>query len=179
MGGVTTARPTLPMRRTYSCTSSRAPFRRDRNQSISPGLPPHATRARGRPRAGRGSTAGASARRRCRCRQAAGSPASSPSRSRSRSFQPPQLRVERVAQRVGHQRERGDEGRHEDRRRGELPPVAEDQLALQTKAVLDVLSTTPGIASSRATTYTGSRRSCWAPCESPRRFPFCRFQLNL
>jgi hypothetical protein len=34
-----------------------------------------------------------------------------------------ELRIERVAQRIGEQRERRDERRHEDRRRGELPPV--------------------------------------------------------
>src|ERR1700712_4814951 len=48
-------------------------------------------------------------------------------------FQSAQLRIERIAQRVGHQRERRHEHRHEDRRGGQLPPVAEDQLALRLR----------------------------------------------
>ena len=42
-----------------------------------------------------------------------------------------ELRIERVAQRVGEQAERGDEHRHRRARRGELPPLAEDQLVLR------------------------------------------------
>src|SRR6476660_487852 len=41
-----------------------------------------------------------------------------------------ELRVERVAQRVGEQRERSDERGHRARRGDELPPFAEDQLVL-------------------------------------------------
>ena len=39
-----------------------------------------------------------------------------------------ELRIERVAQRIGEQAERGDEQRHRRCRRDELPPLAEDQL---------------------------------------------------
>src|SRR6476620_4092641 len=55
---------------------------------------------------------------------------SSNARRRSCSEPSLELRVERVAQRVGEQRERGDERGHRDRRGDELPPFAEDQLVL-------------------------------------------------
>src|SRR5689334_5387385 len=42
-----------------------------------------------------------------------------------------QLRIERVAQRVGEEAEGGDQHGHERARRGELPPFAEDQLVLR------------------------------------------------
>src|SRR5436190_5168051 len=53
--------------------------------------------------------------------------------ARQRSCAEPslELRIERIAQCVGEQRERGDERRHRDRRGDELPPLAENQLVLR------------------------------------------------